>query len=87
LRPISAGSDDDGPSPIDSIIAGRYKIRQEIGEGEMGTVYLAEQLRPFLDVNQDTWGWGDCGRSDRAFAATALYPNPPGGRFDPRMKH
>ena len=38
--------DDNGPSPIETIIADRYKIRQEIGEGGMGTVYLAEQLRP-----------------------------------------
>ena len=39
-------SKDDGPSLIDTIIADRYKIRQEIGEGGMGTVYFAEQLRP-----------------------------------------
>ncbi len=39
-------TDDDGPSLIDTIIAERYKIRQEIGEGGMGTVFLAEQLRP-----------------------------------------
>ena len=39
-------SNDDGPNLIDTIIADRYKIRQEIGEGGMGTVYLAEQLRP-----------------------------------------
>ncbi len=39
-------TDDDGPSVIDTIIAGRYKIRQEIGEGGMGTVYFAEQIRP-----------------------------------------
>ncbi len=37
---------DDGPNLIDTIIADRYKIRQEIGEGGMGTVYLAEQLKP-----------------------------------------
>ncbi len=37
---------DDGPNLIDTIIADRYKIRQEIGEGGMGTVYLAEQLQP-----------------------------------------
>jgi serine/threonine protein kinase len=37
---------DDGPNLIDTVIAERYKIRQEIGEGGMGTVYLAEQLRP-----------------------------------------
>src|SRR5262249_13563474 len=36
----------DGPNLIDTIIAERYKIRREIGEGGMGTVYLAEQLRP-----------------------------------------
>jgi serine/threonine protein kinase len=37
---------DDGPNLLDTIIADRYKIRQEIGERGMGTVYLAEQLRP-----------------------------------------
>ncbi len=36
----------DGPDLIDTIVADRYKIRQEIGEGGMGTVYFAEQLRP-----------------------------------------
>ena len=30
-------------SLIGSVIAGRYKIREEIGEGGMGSVYLAEQ--------------------------------------------
>ncbi len=33
-------------SLIGSVIAGRYKIRQEIGEGGMGSVYLGEQVRP-----------------------------------------
>jgi serine/threonine protein kinase/tetratricopeptide (TPR) repeat protein len=33
-------------SVIDTVIAGRYKIRQGIGEGGMGSVYLAEQTRP-----------------------------------------
>ena len=28
------------------MIAGRYKVRQEIGEGGMGSVYLAEQTHP-----------------------------------------
>jgi eukaryotic-like serine/threonine-protein kinase len=37
---------DEGPTVIDTIIADRYKIRQEIGEGGMGTVFFAEQLRP-----------------------------------------
>jgi eukaryotic-like serine/threonine-protein kinase len=50
----------DGPAPtasfgrqagppgslIGTVIAGRYKVRQEIGEGGMGSVYLAEQLQP-----------------------------------------
>ena len=39
----------DVPPPaslIGSLIAGRYKVRQEIGEGGMGSVYLAEQLQP-----------------------------------------
>jgi tetratricopeptide (TPR) repeat protein/tRNA A-37 threonylcarbamoyl transferase component Bud32 len=35
------------PDPvIGTIIAGRYKLRQEIGEGGMGSVYLAEQMQP-----------------------------------------
>ncbi len=33
-------------SLIGSVIAGRYKVREEIGEGGMGSVYLAEQARP-----------------------------------------
>jgi eukaryotic-like serine/threonine-protein kinase len=54
-RPPGAATDDratvdrpagDGSSPVDTIIADRYKVREEIGEGGMGTVYLAEQLRP-----------------------------------------
>jgi serine/threonine protein kinase len=37
------------PAPdslMGSVIAGRYKLRQEIGEGGMGSVYLAEQTQP-----------------------------------------
>ena len=44
--PTVGRSNDDGPDVINTIIADRYKIRQEIGEGGMGTVYFAEQLRP-----------------------------------------
>jgi serine/threonine-protein kinase len=46
LAPTVSRPQDDGPNLIETIIADRYKIRQEIGEGGMGTVYLAEQLRP-----------------------------------------
>ncbi len=31
---------------LGAVIAGRYKIRQEIGEGGMRSVYLAEQIQP-----------------------------------------
>src|SRR5262249_35383448 len=36
---------DPGPAP-GTVIAGRYTLLQEIGEGGFGVVYLAEQTRP-----------------------------------------
>ena len=38
--------DSEPASLIGTIIAGRFKVRQEIGEGGMGSVYLAEQTHP-----------------------------------------
>ena len=35
-----------GADLLDAVIAGRYKVRQEIGKGGMGSVYLAEQTQP-----------------------------------------
>ena len=45
----TSGSRPEDPPPatfIGTVIAGRYKVRQEIGEGGMGSVYLAEQFQP-----------------------------------------
>jgi serine/threonine-protein kinase len=44
--PAGTRPSDDGPDLIGTIIADRYKLRQQIGEGGMGTVFFAEQLRP-----------------------------------------
>jgi eukaryotic-like serine/threonine-protein kinase len=38
-----AASQEDKPG---ALIAGRYKLLQQIGEGGMGTVWMAEQLEP-----------------------------------------
>jgi len=46
--PAATGSHHDGP-PIEAegaLIAGRYKLRQQIGEGGMGTVWMADQIEP-----------------------------------------
>jgi eukaryotic-like serine/threonine-protein kinase len=44
--PTQSHQNPNGPPVLDTVIADRYKIRQEIGEGGMGSVYLAEQTQP-----------------------------------------
>jgi tetratricopeptide (TPR) repeat protein/tRNA A-37 threonylcarbamoyl transferase component Bud32 len=47
--PATATSGSEGTAPalvIGTLVAGRFKLRQEIAEGGMGTVYLAEQQQP-----------------------------------------
>jgi eukaryotic-like serine/threonine-protein kinase len=36
----------DPPARVGSVIAGKYKLVQEIGDGGMGTVYMAQQTEP-----------------------------------------
>ncbi|MDB5350305.1 MAG: pkn [Planctomycetota bacterium] len=44
--PTATFSTEPGSQLVGSLVADRYKIRQQIGEGGMGSVYLAEQIQP-----------------------------------------
>jgi serine/threonine protein kinase len=42
----AGGRESEGPAPREGTTVGPYKLIQEIGEGGMGTVYLAQQSEP-----------------------------------------
>ena len=47
LAPVPSGKPAPGTDlPSERVVAGKYKLLQRIGEGGMGTVYVAEQLSP-----------------------------------------
>ena len=50
-HPYSARTEDQEPEPdADAVIAGKYKLIEEIGEGGMGSVWMAQQTEPVKRV-------------------------------------
>src|SRR5436190_4626705 len=45
-RPAVGGTVDEPTGSVGGIIAGRYKLLQQVGEGGMGTVWMADQTEP-----------------------------------------
>ena len=86
-------AEESAPAALDgSVIAGRYTLCQEIGEGGMGNVYLAEQFRPVrrevaLKLIKAGMDSTDRPRSIRVRAAGAGFDGAPEYRQGPRCRH
>ena len=84
-----------GTTPADvvgSVIAGKYKLLQEIGEGGMGSVFMADQTHPVkrrvaVKVIKAGHGLGSRAGPVRGRAAGAGPDGPPAHRQGARRRH